>query len=81
MTENHQLNKIPVTVHSAVYFPKTVFFTVCRAAIQQVTWSHPLNKLTHSAFSNKKSNSRLFFPAAIPNLAPVIFCKPVKDQC
>jgi len=28
----------------------------------------------------KTQISRLFFPAAIPNLAPVIFCKPVKDQ-
>ena len=30
--------------------------------------------------STKKSNSRLFFPAAIPNLARVIFCISVKDQ-
>ncbi|RIH64166.1 hypothetical protein D1164_16560 [Mariniphaga sediminis] len=32
---------------------------------------------------NKKSISRLFFPAAIPNLVPVIFCisTNTKNQC
>jgi hypothetical protein len=50
-----------------------------------MTLSHAITKQGICSFrsqadSNKKSNSCLFFPAAIPNLARVIFCKPVKDQ-
>ena len=50
-----------------------------------MTLSHAITKqgicsFRSQAHSNKKSNSRLFFPAAIPNLAPLIFCISTKDQ-
>jgi hypothetical protein len=53
-------------------------------ASDSMTLSHTITEQGICSFRSRawstKNQFPLVFPAAIPNLAPVIFCKPVKDQ-